>query len=168
MWAEENVRVIRSAKRTKTVSARLVAGVLEVRIPARMSRAEERRVVEEMVGRLERKATASRLGKSDDALFARARQLNDSVLGGRASFTSIRWSSRQHTRWGSCSVATGDIRISDRLREVPDYVVDVVIVHELAHTIVPGHGPQFWELADRAPLAERAKGYLEAYQRFAR
>ena len=74
--------------------------------------------------------------------------------------------SNQNTRWGSCTTGTGDIRISDRLAQVPDYVLDAVIVHELVHTFIPGHSGEFWRWADRAPRAERAKGYLEAYQRF--
>jgi len=91
--------------------------------------------------------------------------LNASVLDGRARLGSIRWVSNQHTRWGSCTTATGDIRITDRLKNVPGYVLDAVIVHELTHTFIPGHGSDFWDWADRAPKAERAKGYLEALQR---
>ncbi|MDU3176210.1 MAG: YgjP-like metallopeptidase domain-containing protein, partial [Corynebacterium striatum] len=71
-----------------------------------------------------------------------------------------------NTRWGSCTTSTGDIRITDRLKDVPEYVLDSVVIHELTHTFIPGHGPEFWQWADRAPKAERAKGYLEAYQRF--
>ncbi|WP_165165417.1 M48 family metallopeptidase [Corynebacterium qintianiae] len=164
MWPEENVRVIRSTRRRRTVQARLVGGVLEVRIPAAFTEEQERDAVEEMTGRLTRKAATSH--RTDDDLLARARRLNSDVLGGQARVSTIRWSSRQNFRWGSCTVSTGDIRISDRLKNVPDYVVDAVIVHELAHTIVAEHSAAFWELADRAPQAERAKGYLEAYQRF--
>ncbi|HKM25168.1 MAG TPA: SprT-like domain-containing protein, partial [Corynebacterium sp.] len=103
---------------------------------------------------------------SDEDLQARAEELNARLLDGRATIGSIRWVSNQKTRWGSCTPSTGAIRITDRLRQVPDYVLDAVILHELVHTFIPGHGPEFWEWADRAPQAERAKGYLEAYQRF--
>lgn len=140
------------------------AGVLEVRIPAWMSKAEEERAVQDMLARLAAKTTSS--PASDAALAQRAAQLNARHLEGRAQVGSIRWVSNQNTRWGSCSTDTGDIRISDRLKDVPDYVLDSVIIHELVHTFISGHGPQFWEWADRAPHAERAKGYLEAYQRF--
>ena len=44
---------------------------------------------------------------------------------------------------------------------MPDWVLDYVLVHELAHLVVPGHGPQFWSLVDRYPRTERARGYLE-------
>ncbi len=158
------VRVIRSARRTRTVQARLVGGVVEVRIPARFTARQEREAVEEMVGRLRKKSTSS--ARSDADLTRRAQRLNREILEGRASIGSIRWVSNQTTRWGSCSVATADIRITDRLRDAPDYVLDAVIVHELTHTFIPGHTAEFWGWADRAPSAERAKGYLEAMQRF--
>ncbi|MBA4505010.1 DUF45 domain-containing protein [Corynebacterium sanguinis] len=164
MWSTEQVRVIRSPRRRRTVQARLNGSVVEVRIPATFTARQEREAVEEMLGRLERKAMAS--VSSDEELLQRAQRLNKEVLASRARVTTIRWSPRQNFRWGSCTVATGEIRISDRLKHVPDYVLDAVIVHELAHTIIAEHSAQFWELADRAPLAERAKGYLEAYQRF--
>lgn len=157
-------RVIRSARRTKTVQARIREGVAEIRIPAHFTPAQERKAVEEMLGKLERK-TRSR-ATTDAQLLARAQRLNDEVLEGRARIGSIRWVTNQRQRWGSCTVATGDIRITDRLREAPDYVLDAVIVHELTHTFIPDHSPEFYAWADRAPRAERARGYLEAYQRF--
>lgn len=165
MRTNPEVEVIRSARRTRTVQARLVGEKVQVRIPAAMSAAEEEKAVAEILAKLRKKTTSSRT--SDDQLLARAQQLNRRVLAGQARIGSIRFVSNQNTRWGSCTTATGDIRITDRLRGVPDYVLDSVIVHELTHTfITSGHSAEFWEWADRAPRAERAKGYLEAYQRF--
>lgn len=165
MRSSPEVEVIRSARRTRTVQARLVGEKVQVRIPARMSAAEEEEAVAEILAKLRKKTTSSRT--SDEDLLARARQLNDSVLAGNASLGSIRFVSNQNMRWGSCTTATGDIRISDRLRNVPDYVLDSVIVHELTHTFITGgHTREFWSWADRVPKAERARGYLEAYQRF--
>lgn len=159
-----HVEVIRSPRRTRTVQARLVGDTVEVRIPARMSAREEEKAVADILARLRRKTVAT--ATSDADLRARAEMLNTAHLEGRAQVGSIRWVSNQQTRWGSCTPSTGAIRITDRLQKVPDYVLDAVILHELVHTFIPGHGPAFWEWADRAPQAERAKGYLEAYQRF--
>lgn len=159
-----NVEVIRSPRRHRTVQARIVGDKVVVRIPARMSAAEEEKAVADILSRLHRRQHTS--ASSDEDLLARAQVLNASLLDGRATLSSIRWVSNQHTRWGSCTPSTGTIRITDRLQKVPDYVLDAVILHELVHTFIPGHGPEFWEWADRASQAERAKGYLEAYQRF--
>lgn len=156
--------MIRSAKRTRTVQARIVDGKVVVRIPARMSKAEEEKAVAEIVAKLKRRTTSS--VTSDAALMERAHRLNKTVLEGRAKVVSIRWVGNQNSRWGSCTVDTADIRISHRLQQVPDYVLDAVLVHELTHTFIPDHSAQFWEWAEKVPLAERARGYLEAYQRW--
>jgi hypothetical protein len=65
------------------------------------------------------------------------------------------------TRWASCTPADGTIRISERLREAPSWVVDYVLVHELAHLLEPGHDAPFWAWVHRYPRTERAMGYLE-------
>lgn len=156
--------MIRSARRTRTVQARHVGERVEVRIPARFSAKQEREAVEEILAKLNKRSTAQTV--SDGELLARARKLNEQVLDGKATIGSVRWASNHNTQWGSCTVSTAAIRISDRLRDVPQWVLDAVLVHELVHTFIPGHGPEFWKWADRVPRAERAKGYLEAYQRF--
>ena len=152
-----DVDVIRSARRTRTSSARLVEGRIQVRIPAWLSEEQERETVEKLVAKVRKRTTPCRL--SDAQLAERAERLNRTLLDGRARPGSI--------RWGSCTLSTGAIRISDRLQNVPDYVLDSVIVHELVHTFIRGgHSAEFWEWANRAPKAERARGYLEAYQEF--
>ena len=164
MWPPAGVDIIRSARRTRTVQARHKGERVEVRIPARFTGEQEREAVEAILGKLQRRSTSSAV--SDEDLLARANRLNREVLDGRAHIGTIRWASNHTTQWGSCTPSSGAIRISDRLQQTPDWVLDAVIVHELVHTFISGHGAQFWEWADRAPRAERAKGYLEAFQRF--
>jgi predicted metal-dependent hydrolase len=153
------VEVRRSARRRRTVSAYREGDRTIVLIPARMSRAEERRWVSVMLERLARQD--ARLRPSDDELMARARDLARRYLDGRARPASVRWVTNQGSRWGSCTPADRTIRLSTRLQGMPPWVVDYVLVHELAHLLVPGHGPDFWELVDRFPRTERARGYLE-------
>lgn len=149
------VTVIRSAKRKKTAQARLIGGRLEVRIPARSSRAEEARLVEQFRRRFERSARSSTVD-----LSARASRLAKHLDLPRPR--EIRWVTNQSHRWGSCTPSTGTIRISDRMAGFPVWVIDHVIVHEMAHLVERGHNARFKELAARYPLAERAEGFLIA------
>jgi predicted metal-dependent hydrolase len=157
------VEVRRSARRRRTVSAYRDGDVTVVLIPARFSKAEERRWVAEMVARLQAREARRQRGprRSDEALLARARQLSSTVFEGEARPSSVRWVSNMASRWGSCTPMDGTIRVSGRLRDMPSWVLDYVLVHELAHLLVPGHGTDFWELVARYPRSERARGYLE-------
>ncbi|WP_079062799.1 M48 metallopeptidase family protein [Streptacidiphilus griseoplanus] len=154
-----DVEVRRSARRRRTVSAYREGDRTVVLIPARMSAAEEKRWVALMLDKLA--AQESRRALGDDALAARARELSDRYLGGRAVPDRVRWVTNQNTRWGSCTPAERSIRLSHRLQGMPEYVVDYVLLHELAHLLAPDHGPRFWALLDGYPRTERARGYLE-------
>ncbi|CAN7354352.1 M48 metallopeptidase family protein [Knoellia sp. LjRoot47] len=155
----EDVEVRRSHRRRRTVSARREGDRVVVLIPASMSRAEERVWVARMVDRLE--AGERRRRPSDDGLMARATELSERYLGGHARPRSIRWVTNQRSRWGSCTPSDGSIRLSDRLQGMPTYVVDYVILHELAHLLVGGHNRDFWTLLRSYPKLERARGFLD-------
>jgi predicted metal-dependent hydrolase len=127
-------------------------------IPATLTRAEEREWVDTMVARLER--AERRRTPTDDELLKRARGLSDRYLGGMAEPESVRWVDNQQSRWGSCTPGDRTIRLSARLQGMPPWVVDYVLVHELAHLLEPGHDAAFWGWVDHYPQAERAKGYL--------
>jgi len=127
-------------------------------IPATMTRRQEAEWVETMLKRLEKSERRKRL--SDDDLMKRARTLNDRYLGGMAVPESVRWVDNQVARWGSCTPGDRTIRLSARLRGMPTFVVDYVLVHELAHLLESGHDAKFWGWVDRYPQAEKAKGYL--------
>jgi predicted metal-dependent hydrolase len=161
------VEVRRSRKRRRTVSAyRADDGTVVVLVPDRFTRAEEREWVATMLARLERSERRRRPG--DDELTRRAQVLSDAHLDGLARPRTVRWVTNQHSRWGSCTPADGSIRLSTRLQGMPEWVVDYVLVHELAHLLEPGHDAAFWAWVDRYPRAERAKGYLEGVSATAR
>jgi predicted metal-dependent hydrolase len=155
------VQVVRSARRKRTVGARVDGDTIIVMLPARMSATEERRWTEQMVGKL-RAARLRRELNRDRTLPARAEALNERYFGGRLRWSSIDYVTDQQRRLGSCTPATGAIRISHRLATVPVWVSDYVIVHELAHLEHPNHSKAFWTAVNRYRLAERARGYLLA------
>jgi hypothetical protein len=161
--AEPQIEVRRSRRRNRTVTAYREGDTVVVLLPARMSRAEEQHWVAEMLARLQRSETRRRspARASDEALLARCEQLASRHLRGRTEPASVRWVPPMRTRWASCTPADGTIRVSDRLRDVPSWVLDYVLVHELAHLLVPGHGADFWALVRGYPRTERAIGYLE-------
>jgi predicted metal-dependent hydrolase len=153
------VEIRRSARRTRTVRAYREGDKTIVLMPAHLSAAEEQRHVRSLVARLERRER--RVRPSDDELLARAAALSARWLDGRAEPASVRWVSNQNSRWGSCTSADRSIRLSDRLKGMPEWVVDYVLLHELAHLIEANHSARFWALVDAHPQAERAKGFLE-------
>ena len=133
-------------------------------LPARFTRTQEQEWVARMVDSViakERRANASGPRRDDAMLRSRATALSREHLEGRAVPSSIRWVSTMRTRWASCTPVDRSIRVSDRLKSMPSWVLDYVLVHELAHLLVPGHGPDFWAWVERYPRTERARGYLE-------
>lgn len=150
------IRVIRSPRRRKTAAAKILPDCIEVRVPAGMTPDAEAEMVASLVTRLERKRAAEAGGVN---LAERAVKLASRY--GLPHPESVTWA-EQNDRWASCTSARGTIRISTRLARVPGWVLDAVIVHELAHLSEPNHSPAFWELANRYPRQERASGFLEA------
>jgi hypothetical protein len=149
------VDVIRSKKRKRTAQASVVEGRLRVLIPAGLPSEQESAMVSDLVTRVTRKMSSAGVD-----LETRARKLAKRY--GLRPPRSIEWSDRQHTRWGSCSPAEGSVRVSNRLASMPPWVLDWVLIHELAHLEVPDHGERFQALVSRYELRERAKGYLMA------
>jgi predicted metal-dependent hydrolase len=159
--AQSQIEIRRSARRRRTVSAYREGERTIVLLPARMSRAEEARWVDEMVARLE--AQDRRARPSDDALLARAGRLSQRYLDGIAKPACVRCVDNQRSRWGSCTFEDRSIRLSDRLQGMPEFVVDYVLLHELAHLIEPSHNQRFWALLEAYPDTERARGFLDGW-----
>jgi len=153
------VEVRRSRKRRRTVAAYREDDRIVVLLPARFTRAEEQEWVATMLARLERSERRRR--PSDARLARRAAELGERYLEGRARPLTVRWVANQNSRWGSCTPTDRSIRLSTRLQGMPSWVIDYVLLHELAHLIEAGHTPAFWTWVDRYPKAERAKGFLE-------
>jgi predicted metal-dependent hydrolase len=160
------VEVRRSARRRRTVSAYRDGTKIIVQIPAHFSQAEEARWVARMIeriGKAERADGGAKPGarRSDSALMQRCRELSGQYLPGAPMPASVRWVAAMRTRWASCTPVDRSIRVSRRLAEMPGWVLDYVLLHELAHLLAPGHGPEFWALLRDYPRTERARGFLD-------
>jgi len=156
-----DIKIVKSPRRKRTVSARWADGGIEVLAPASMPEAELNPIVEKLRDRLEKRRTRRKL--NDDAgLRRRAEELNHRYFKGRLKIQCIEYVTNQSRRFGSCTPWQGHIRLSLRVASLPDWVRDYVIVHELAHLLEANHGERFWQLVNAYPLAERARGYLMA------
>ena len=154
------VGVRTSSRRRKSAAAFWESGHLVVVLPAHVARADRPELVERLVARV--LAKRPRAAATDDALAARAAALADRYVD-NVRPASIRWVTNQGKRWGSCSPLTGEIRLSHRLRAVPEWVLDATIVHELAHLLHADHSADFHAVADRYPRQHDALVFLEGY-----
>ena len=154
------VEVRTSTRRRKTASGFWQDGRVVILVPARLSKADRVELVEGLVQRV--LAQRPNVTTSDRDLERRAALLADTYLDGVRP-QSIRWVGNQLHRWGSCTSRTAEIRISERLRFVPGWVLDAVLVHELAHLIEPSHSARFRRLADRYPRTAEADTFLAGY-----
>jgi hypothetical protein len=158
-WPEVEIRT--STRRRKTSEAKWVGGRIVVSLPAHLKGDAREKTIAWLVDRLVAKHqrwTAA----GDDELMMRAQALSARYRM-EVRPTSVRWVTNQSARWGSCSFHSGEIRLSHRLRTVPAWVIDAVLVHELAHLAHPNHSPAFHALADRFPRHKEAGLFLEGY-----
>ena len=159
---EGEIVVIRSNRRKKNVSAYRQGGRIVVSIPARMSKADERAMVPEMVAKIRAQEAVATM--SEESLQIRAGQLLEEFAPEIVLRpASVNWRAMRE-RWGSCTSLDRSIRISDRLKGAPDYVLDYVLFHEAIHLEHFDHGEQFKQLLARFPLEAQAEAYLQGYE----
>ncbi len=97
------------------------------------------------------------IGKSKEKIIPRvkihARKLGVDVAGIRVVDSRY--------RWGSCTVRN-NVGLNWRLIKAPMFVIDYVIVHELAHLIEANHTPRFWNIVRaQTPTMDKAKAWLK-------
>ncbi len=154
------VEIQSSARRKKTGTAHWSGSRIIVQIPANVRGKDRTIFVDELVERLltQRPQVAAGDGMLEERARLLAAQYNDGVEP-----VSVRWVTNQQARWASCSPGTKEIRVSSRLRQCPEWVIDAVLVHELAHLQVADHSPAFYEIANRHPRQDDSELYLEGY-----
>ena len=154
------VEIQSSARRKKTGTAHWSGSRIIVQIPANVRGKDRTIFVDELVERLltQRPQVAAGDGMLEERARLLAAKYNDGVEP-----VSVRWVTNQQARWASCSPGTKEIRVSSRLRQCPEWVIDAVLVHELAHLQVADHSPAFYEIANRHPRQDDSELYLEGY-----
>lgn len=175
------IYIQRSAKRKKTVQLKLCETLpnrsaghssnlpadsgpyLLLLTPARYDAAKNIATILRLADRVLAKGKfSSTLDNSE--LARRAVGLVDKYLPEITTDFTITWVTNQHKRWGSCSAGSRQIRISAQLAQMPDWVVDYVVIHELAHLLQPNHSAAFHQLVSRYPDAQKASGFLLGWQ----
>ena len=154
------IEVRTSKRRRKSATAYWSEGRIVVVLPGHLRGRERNEMVDWLVARV--MARRPEAAASDDALFERAVQLGRRYVPG-VTPASVRWVTNQHRRWASCTAESGEIRLSQRLQGVPPWVLDAVLVHELAHLVHPDHSAPFHEIAERFPRQKEASTFLEGY-----
>jgi predicted metal-dependent hydrolase len=168
--AVESPKVVvrRSARRKRTVTAYREADTIVVLIPQRMSKADEKVYVQDLVAKVLARESRTGAPRGDQALADRARELSQRYLapqlGHAPQPASVTWVTNQNQRWGSCTPSARTIRLSHRMQPMPSWVVDYVLLHELAHLVESSHSRRFWRLVNVYPDSDKAQGYLEGFQ----
>jgi predicted metal-dependent hydrolase len=157
-----HVEVVRDGRLRTRIHWEWNGNQVRIRVPRRTPQREIDRHVAGIVEKVKRRRAQVR-ARADADLQSLADQLNRRYFGGEIQWHSIRWVSNMRRRLGSCThggPTDGDIRISDRVRDWPEWVVEYIVAHELAHRRHPNHSPAFWDYLQRYPHTERARGFL--------
>lgn len=160
----KSIEVVRSTQRVKTVSGEFKHGKLRVIVPAQLSEEQEAHYVAKIRERVELRETKQMLNEGEP-LSKRAAELNARYFGGKLQIASVEFVTNQNSLFGSCSVRRKTIRLSHHLADVPTWVRDYVLMHEMAHLVEPGHGRAFWDIVNRYPRTQEARRYLKAFAR---
>ncbi len=159
---EGEIVVIRSTRRKKSISAYRQGGRIVISIPARLSKADERAIVPEMIAKIRDQEASKTQGEAQ--LAARIDQLLTELAPEiTARPASVVWRPMRE-RWGSCTSVDRSIRISDRLKLAPEYALDYVLFHEAIHLQHFDHGEAFTEVLNRFEDSELASAYLDGYE----
>jgi predicted metal-dependent hydrolase len=155
-------RVVRKERRRRSISAFRQGGVIEIHIPAKMSKRQELEMIPEMIAMVLRREGRSR--KTDLQLLEIGMELLTKYLPDFDVVpASINWRNMSE-RWGSCTTVDRTIRISDRLIGAPNYVLNYIIFHELIHLRIPGHDQDFYNYLNRFTDQQKCEAFLEGFE----
>lgn len=156
-----DVKIIRSPRRHRTISARMVNDCLVVRAPQHVSQERLDTVVEGFKIKFQKRKLKEALDRKQ-SLREIVEKLNEKYFANALKINSIEYVIDQNSKYGCCNYTHRSIRISHKVGLMPSWVRDYVLVHEMAHLLEPNHSKSFWSIVSRYKLAERARGYLLA------
>ncbi|HRL50659.1 MAG TPA: M48 family metallopeptidase [Propioniciclava sp.] len=161
----EGYEVRDSSRRTRTMTAFREEGRLVVVVPEHMTARQRRALIPGLVERYLTKEARQRPPRGDHEISSRARELYRSYIAPHTDqpepVIGARWVSNMASRWASCTPSSGEIRVSDRLQTMPAWVLDYVLLHEVAHFVEREHNDRFWHLVNAHTESPRARGFLE-------
>lgn len=156
------IKIKYSHNRRRTVGARFISGAMHIYAPSGIPEHKLNPIIDAFKKKFEKKQMKKELNSNPERLLEITNDLNRKYFDGKLEVKSIAYSGEQDKMYGVCYHKRKEIWISYRLKEMPDWVRNYVIVHELAHLLQPNHSADFWNLVNRYKLAERARGYLIA------
>jgi predicted metal-dependent hydrolase len=146
-------------KRVKNINARLHEATLSVSAPLNTPQATLDRVIPDLARRLVRRVRSRQINAEEDALALAHRVA--ARFPNKPAVDHVQFVTTQESRWGSYSASTRTIRLNAALREMPRWVLEAVVAHELAHVTYLDHSPAFYRLLRSVyPDVERADAFL--------
>lgn len=138
-------------------------GSILLRIPSRFPKRQIPDLLKQITQQMDKRIKQAKR-RTDADLQERAEEINRKYFRGQIEWKAIRWVGNMNARLGSCTnggSTDGHIRISDKIKDWPQWVVDYVIAHELVHRLHSDHSKDFWAtLTDGYPKTERARGFI--------
>lgn len=157
----EEIRLISSPRRKKTMSASVRDGMIQLSVPSMLSDETIITSARNLVAKIKVRQLSAERACTDEELHNRALYLARTWLGGEVEPASVVWSQRQTTLWGSCTSTAKSIRLSSMLQGMPQWVIDGVLIHELGHLKYSGHGEDFQRFIQQYPNMREADAFLD-------
>ncbi len=139
----------------------MVGQTLQVYLPLGIKPEEERKLIEKMKEKLDKKLHKKQIN-NDDYLLTKFNEFNIKYFQEKLKVNSLEFVTNQTRVNGSCAPNKCTIRLSHKLLEMPKWVLDYVIMLEMTHLQYPNHSKGFWTKVGEYKFTERARGFLIA------
>ncbi|MCQ2211238.1 MAG: M48 family metallopeptidase [Paludibacteraceae bacterium] len=160
-WVRENLKRVEARKKIYDFGTKISTYTFDVeyafyegnRIVGSLNSAEKRLLIRCPKGEDLSSKNSQFIVKSiiENALTIEAKRILPEWLSRLAEKHGFRYKDckirKMHSRWGSCSA--GSIHLSSMLLMLPEELIELVLIHELSHTVEMNHSDRFHQLVDR-------------------